>query len=71
MSITQKYWLIWGPILAFAGVIGSVPFMLFMFAPTYFAYYAHRKEWSLGKFAIGAFLGTFAMLILLAVLYRP
>jgi hypothetical protein len=53
MTITQRYWLVWSPGLILAGFF-SVGLMLALFIPSYLAYYGHRKEWSIGKFALVA-----------------
>ncbi len=53
MSITQRYWLVWAPGLILAGFF-SVQLMIAVFIPSYLAYYGHRKEWSVGKFALVA-----------------
>lgn len=50
MSITQRYWLVWSPGLVLAGFF-SVQLMIALFIPSYLAYYAHRKEWTIGQFA--------------------
>jgi hypothetical protein len=54
MSITQRYWLVWAPGLILAGFFVGLPGLLALFVPSYTAYYGHRKEWSVGKFALVA-----------------
>ncbi len=64
MSITQRYWLVWSPGLILAGFLGGVPGLLTIFIPTYTAYYGHRKEWGVAKFAGVATLIAFVLLFL-------
>jgi hypothetical protein len=61
VSITQRYWLIWSPGLILAGFF-SVQLMIAFFLPSYFCYYAHRKEWTLAQFAWRAFVVAFGLL---------
>jgi len=61
MSITQRYWQAFAPGLILAGLF-SVQLMIALFLPSYFCYYAHRKEWTLGQFAWRAPLFAFALL---------
>jgi hypothetical protein len=66
MSITQRYWLIWSPELILAGFVLGIPGLLAMFVPSYLAYYGHRKEWGVGKFAAVAtlvMLGLFELAV--------
>ena len=62
MSITQRYWLVWSPGLILAGFLGGVTLLFAFFIPSYFCYYAHRKEWTLAQFAWRAPLFAFALL---------
>ena len=64
MSITQRYWMVWTPGLILAGFLGGVPGLLSLFIPSYMAYYGHRKEWSVGKFAGLATLVMLALFVL-------
>mgnify|MGYP003479459599 CR=1 FL=1 len=61
MSITQRYWLVWAPGLILAGFFGGGLGFATLFLPSYMAYYGHRKEWGIGKFALAA---TLIMLVL-------
>jgi hypothetical protein len=54
MSVTQRYWLTFAPGLILAGFLGGAPVFFAFFAPTYLCYFAHRKEWTLGQFAVRA-----------------
>lgn len=69
MSVTQQYWLTWGPILAFVGVMFSPSFMVALFVPSYLAYYAHSKEWTLWQFAYRATL--IACVLLFVAMSKP
>jgi hypothetical protein len=64
MSITQRYWLVCSPGLILAGFFLGIPGLLVMFIPSYLAYYGHRKEWSVGKFAWVASLIALALFFL-------
>jgi hypothetical protein len=68
MSITQRYWLTFAPGLIFAGFI-SVPLMIAFFLPSYLAYFAHKKEWTLGQFAWRATAMAFAAFMFLCLIY--
>lgn len=63
MSITQRYWLVWAPGLILAGFFSLWMFFA-LFIPSYLAYYGHRKEWSVGKFAWVASLIALALFFL-------
>ena len=54
MSVTQRYWLVWSPGLIVAGFFGGAFGFAALFIPSYAAYYAHRKEWGVGRFALVA-----------------
>ena len=59
MSVTQRYWLTFAPGLIIAGFF-SVQLMFAFFTVTYLAYFAHRKQWTIGQFAWRATAMAFA-----------
>jgi hypothetical protein len=66
MSITQRYWLTFAPGFILAGFF-SLWLLCAMFVVTYPCYYAHRKEWSVGRFALLA-VGITITLFMMAAL---
>jgi hypothetical protein len=66
MSITQRYWLTFAPGLILAGFF-SVQLMIAFFIPSYLAYFAHKKEWTLWQFIWRATAMVFTAYMLICI----